>query len=274
MTLFVYCFIRVWKHLDFKNVVLLCFLYSLTLWSKLTTPPILIICMLLFFLLNKNRKLNLCKVMMIFLVGNAIFLSSWWIVSYLKELPFSQPLEYFIESFSSSQMQGSIKDVIILFVRRVFRLGLWISPVVIVFIFLLWGERIKDYFRNKHLTAFDFLVIYSTSIFVGYIVVGGMLFGFPKYHYPMMPVLSVLISIYFINNLSTFQKKEFCVFLIIIFVGIIYHIFFVGDMLYEFGFTLRKFVVENSLWISKVLQDIIFRLLYLVFFFCLLYCFF
>lgn len=38
-------------------------------------------------------------------------------------------------------------------------------------------------------------------------------------------------------------------------------------MLYEFGFTLRKFVVENSLWISKVLQDIIFRLLYLVFFF-------
>jgi hypothetical protein len=102
---------------------------------------------------------------------------------------------------------------------------------------------------------------------VGYIVVGGMLFGFPKYHYPMMPALSVLISIYFINNLSTFRNKEICVFLLIIFAGIVYHIFFVGDMLYEFGFTLRKFVVENPLGTSKVLQDIVFRLLYSAFFF-------
>jgi len=265
MMLTIYCFVRVRDCLDVKNIILLCLLYSLALWSKLTLPPLIIISMLLFFIFNKDFKSNLNKTIIIFLAGSTIFLCSWWVVSYLEGLPFLHPLVYFLKSFTG-QMHESMKHNNILFVRRVIRLGLWISPIVIVFIFLLCIERIKEFLKNRRLEIFDLLLIYSISIFIGYIVVGGLLFGFPKYHYPMMPVLSIVISVYIINSISSFSKKNFYLLIVIVLIGIIYNIVFVGDILYEFSFVLRKIVVENPLESSKVLQGIVYRLLYLVFF--------
>ena len=265
MMLIIYCFIKVRDCLNAKNIVLLCLIYSLALWSKLTLPPLIIFSILLFFLFNKDLKPNLYKIVIIFFAGSTIFLCSWWVVSYLEGLPFLHPLVYFLKSFTG-QMHESMKYNKMLFVRRVFRLGLWISPIIIVFIFLLCIERVKDFLKNRYLEIFDLLLIYSVFIFIGYIVVGGLLFGFPKYHYPMMPVLSIVISVYIINSISSFSKKNFYLLIVIVLIGIIYNIVFVGDILYEFSFVLRKIVVENPLESSKVLQGIVYRLLYLVFF--------
>lgn len=266
MMLIIYCFVRVRDCLDAKNIVLLCLLYSLALWSKLTLPPLIILSMLLFFIFNEDSKSNLYKTIIVFFAGSTIFLCSWWVVSYLEGLPFLHPLVYFLKSFTG-QMHESMKYNKILFVRRIIRLGLWISPILIIFIFLLCIERIKGFLKNRRLEIFDLSLIYSISIFIGYIVVGGLLFGFPKYHYPMMPVLSAVISVYIINNISSFSKKNFYLLIVIVLIGIIYNIVFVGDILYELSFVLRKIVVENPLEISKVLQSIIYRLLYLVLFF-------
>ncbi len=82
-----------------------------------------------------------------------------------------------------------------------------------------------------------------------------------------MPVLSAMISVYIINNISSFSKKNFYLLIVIVLIGIIYNIVFVGDILYEFSFVLRKIVVESPLESSKVLQGIIYRMLYLVLFF-------
>ena len=82
-----------------------------------------------------------------------------------------------------------------------------------------------------------------------------------------MPVLSAVISVYIINSISSFSKKNFYLFIVIVLIGIIYNIVFVGDILYEFSFVLRKIVVENPLESSKVLQGITYRLLYVVLFF-------
>ena len=108
MMLTIYCFVKVRDCLDVKNIILLCLLYSLALWSKLTLPPLIILSMLLFFIFNKDFKSNLNKIIIIFFAGSTIFLCSWWIVSYLEGLPFLHPLVYFLKSFTG-QMHESMK---------------------------------------------------------------------------------------------------------------------------------------------------------------------
>lgn len=164
-------------------------LLALALWCRLTTPTILLP-VLLGYTWGRRRCLSPVVAMAAaFGLGWLAFLGTWWLYCHRTGVSFGGPFRYLAESFGdcvAGQNRGIRADKVAL---TLVYTALWVGPWLAV----LWAwvtlSRIRQLWRTRQVAPVDVSLLAGLAVLGGYSVVGGALFGFPKYHSPAVPLL-------------------------------------------------------------------------------------
>jgi len=166
-------------------------LMALALWCRLTTPLIVAPAFLAYAGLRRRRPQPVATTAAALGLGCLAFLGTWWLYCRVTGVSFSGPFRYLVESFGDctvSENRGIRPGKIALTLGYT---ALWIGPWVGV----LWAwsafTRARRFWQTRQVEPVDALLLAGAVVFCGYCVVGGTIFGFPKYHCPAIPLLLI-----------------------------------------------------------------------------------
>ncbi len=246
------------KYLQKKETlwaVLTTLAFMIALWTKLTTS-ILMLCMFIVFILLQKGNLK-CKYIALcaLLAGITAFVVSWYLYCVWNQIPFSQPFDYLLSSFirKSSGLRG------MQFTQNIAYFTLW-AGVFFMFLLMILLKRSANHLREKwefrpeygYLTA-------ALVIIVGYSVVGGTTFGFPKYQSPALAFTYIATALLLLNDKSNGGLSFKAVFFIFM-AAFILQFFIVGDLIHTARHTLRKAAIFSPEMYGWELSNFIIRL--------------
>jgi 4-amino-4-deoxy-L-arabinose transferase-like glycosyltransferase len=185
------------------------------------------------------------------LLGLVMFLFTWLLISNLLwgiESSFRPFLS--IPLGLSRHAQGSLLSQVSRVGYHTIRLLLWFSPYFI----LLWFIGIKhihdtvkdDYSSNG---IFLKMMIYSSFVyFIGYMVIGGVNWGYPRYHAAILPYISIIIGLSVSNYIKEIEGKILVrLFMISIFLGLIFSITsLINDPLLFLNLRIKEILIQTS----------------------------
>ena len=159
-----------------------------------------------------------------------------------------------------------IRDSLKTFARFILWLGLYPFLLSLKVISI----RVKRFIKRTFLEPGDFVLIFSIFVGLGYFFVGGDQFGFPKYHYPLFISLSILVGL---TSVEVFKYitwksplwKDFVLFSLMGVIVFLLVLFSVGDLIYQFNFSLREAIVFNPSGVRNIFKDFLFKYLILIF---------
>ena len=167
-------------------------LVAVLLWIKLTTPLALLLALAIFLAARDGMGAALRRTGVVAGVGVAGFLVTWIAYTDAHGLPAAKPFEHLLGSLVGAGPRGTLLTVAREAGLALARVALWVSP----FLLLLWGlslgRRALDLASSRALEAEDLLHLTAAIILVAYLVVGRTTFGFPRYDYPVLPLLAIL----------------------------------------------------------------------------------
>ncbi|MCP4228990.1 MAG: hypothetical protein GY771_02430 [bacterium] len=241
-SLFLYLLARINFQLDLKRSLLFGLLFGVFLLSKLTTPPLLLVALALYYLLVRDfRKIG--YVALIGVVGAAVFAAVYFPYALLMDLPWQQP---FTHSVSRALEAGGGVPLYIVLAKRLIRLVLWTMPPTLIVASLAFWVRRKEWLAGR-LTPGDFALLTGVVIFVFYLFVGGEAYGFPKYDVPVIPLFAVAVGAQFGYKLG--KEKPFSI-AFVLGLALLYYVLAVRDPLYYpymFGELMLRGVAKSVL---------------------------
>ncbi len=241
-TLMVYLLARIDFQLNPKRALLFGLLFGVFLLSKLTTPPLLLVSLALYYVLIRDyRKIG--YVALIGVVGAAVFAAVYFPYTLLMDLPWQQPFTHSVERALEA---GGGAPFYIMLAKRLIRLALWTMPPTLIAAALVFWVRRKEWFGGR-LTPGDFALLTGVIVFIFYLFVGGEAYGFPKYHVPVIPLFAIAIGAQFGFKLS--KEKPFSI-AFVLGLALLYYVFAVRDPLYYpfmFGELMLRGVTESAL---------------------------
>ena len=247
LLLFIYFFLKFYPLLTFGRLIFLSILFTLSLWSKLPTNIILILSIFLFYFLKKEFKRGIGYASIILILGGGLFLLSWGLYCNLNGITyFFTPFIYLKESFLYLCFQGEIIHNMITVVRAIWKLILWLTPFFLILGVASIGSRIKFCWRKRRFSEIDFLIIYTILVFGGYLITGRGGYGFPKYHFPIISTLSILISFFVFKENIGFRKKDIIIYSVLVAILVFYNIWLVGDLLYSTDYLLKEALITGN----------------------------
>lgn len=254
LTAFILYFSACYDSLKLRNCFILGFLFFLSLFSKETTPLVLLPAIALFYWLRRETLFGMTRLLLISLVGLAIFLVVWSVFSYYHKLSFLHFLNYSLSIIKNSGF--SMKESLKYFIRIL----LWFGPSLLL-VALLFSRRTTAYLYRRDIGFIDFCLIYITGIIFGYLFVGGNVHQFLRYQYPVLPVIVVILA-YFINTLNLiFNKKTIIAIVVLMPLILIYTLFGIGDIIYVFNYSLKDVMVFSPSGLNNALRDFSLRIL-------------
>ena len=166
--------------------------FALALWGRLTTPILLCFPLLLAaFCTSRRCALQTAAAM---LCGTFLFFASWSIYCIQARVHMAGPFEYLVGSFMDTTVGGR-SGGFGKYAQNIIYLCLWGFNPFIALLFLLDGwRRLKRFLRSRVLENGDTLWLCAATIILGYTVIGGSLFGFPKYQIPALPLVALCLA--------------------------------------------------------------------------------
>lgn len=179
-----------------RYFLLLCFVLALALWAKLTTTLALPLSVAIFHGIRKQYRSAFLYPLLLVLIGGSIFFLSWTAFCLYVDFPiltiFTRILGIFLGLFKTSGDSGFW-----LFVRQLAIIVFTFNPVILMFWVFILVVNAHDYFRGSQIhDIILFTSILSVIIGITYIFIGGVIYGIPKYHYPMTALISLILSYY------------------------------------------------------------------------------
>jgi len=161
---------------------------ALMLWTKVTTPLILIILAGGYLVFNGQRR-AVFGFGALTPVGAGLFLGTWWLYARAVGLPFEYPF-VFTHAAKAGALFGSSFFERLNAVRYAVT---WISfPLCLLWLVTIAG-RAREVWRTWHLSPIDLVLLSSLAIFGFY---GGLVGASGKYIVPAMPFLALGIAWY------------------------------------------------------------------------------
>lgn len=226
MTLFIYVYYIIDKKKP-HYLILLGIIFGIVLWAKLPTPPLIIVGIIVFNLLNKNLKKGVQESLIIGFVGVTVFLGTWFIYTKLLDLPFLMPFTH----NSRYLMVGDSLHFMLTHLWGLKNIIFWANPFFILLVFIISIKRLIKYINTRKLDIYDLLLIIGLLIFFQYLFVGSyQTQDFPRYFIPMIPLFSILVADFLAGLNKGFEGKS-SLFGLILIITYIYVLFFVRDPL-------------------------------------------
>jgi len=195
--------------------------------------------MILYYLIKRNFKGILIS-LLIALTGIVIFLGTWQLYCVVTGIEFSGPMKYSSLAFIEKLLPRVFNSPLIGLGVNFARFTLWIGLYSILLWLLVCLKKIGDYRKKGSIEPVAFLICFTFLLGVGYFFTGGMSFGFPRYHYAILPAMSIVCAFVLKDIIVRISKKDFFIYgLIAIFLSLFYY-FIVRDLLYIINFSLRE----------------------------------
>jgi hypothetical protein len=159
------------------------------LWCRVTTPVILLPVFLLYAWLSRRECRTAARLTLALAAGGALFLLTWWAYCRATGVDVTGPFHYLVGSLifcTVGESRGIRPAKIALTVTYVL---FWVGPAVLCLWAVLGVERLRRLWRCRKADTDDLFLLASLAILGGYCLVGGTIFGFPKYHCPAFPLL-------------------------------------------------------------------------------------
>jgi hypothetical protein len=171
-------------------------LLTLALWCRVTTPTLLLPAFLLYAGLRPTpRRGRVAGGLALWLAaGVGAFLLTWWGYCRVTGVSFAGPFDYLVRSFifcTVGEDRGIRPGKIALTLIYVL---FWVGPALACLWAWLGLERLRRLWRTRVVTAEDLFLGAAVAVLGGYCLVGGTIFGFPKYHCPALPLLFLALA--------------------------------------------------------------------------------
>jgi len=220
-------------------------LLALALWCRLTTPTVLLPVFLLFAWLRGGPRVA-GRLAVAFAAGVALFLVTWWGYCHATGVDFSGPFEYLVASFAfctvGEERGIGPGKVALTVLYTVF----WLGPALACLCGLLGLERLQRLRRRREVEAGDLFLLAGGAILGGYGLVGGTLFGFPKYHCPALPLLLIALAGSFRTALHPIGRNGWLAALGVLLAGLALQVLVIGDPLLVLRLPLREAVYHGE----------------------------
>lgn len=161
--------------------------FALNLWAKLIHTPFLAAAAAADALLHRGDRAARARLLAV-CAGAVLFLATWWLYARASLNPPDRwtPVWYFFHemlfNFHRQDLSGSFASVAAAKLNRLFRVGVWIWPPL-----LLWGWRLWR--RGLGAGAERSLNYYLLLFLFVSLATKGTSNGFPKYHAVLLPLL-------------------------------------------------------------------------------------
>ena len=263
LLLFMYFLFRYYGAMTVKRITVLGIIFAGALLCKLTTPFILIASIVVAYAIEGNFKKGFYYAMVISLIGSLCFMLFWGFFSTHYNLSFTYPFLYiknlFINLNAYNQHAASSSSMII---RVVTRLALLISAPLMLWYGIITAQTITKIKTSNGNFFYRYLFFYSAMILIGYIFVGRITHSFPKYHYPFVSALCILLSLAYYRYASsenTGIPKWFYLLLSLLAIASLYY--GVGDLLYLTDYYVREKLITTNETMSTILRYVSIKLL-------------
>ncbi len=197
-------------------------LVGVSFMAKLTTPPLLVAALALYYLAARRPR-QLPYVLAAFGAGAALFAAYFLPYAALKGLPVLEPFEHSLRRAAAAG--GAFGPLLI---KRGTKIGLWLGlPFLVTFFAAAWHafKRRPDGPR----AAAAYAAVAALVVLLFYLFVGGDGYGFVKYHAPLVPLAALALGAAFGPAFAGESKRT------VLFLGalaFIYYLLVVRDPLY------------------------------------------
>lgn len=168
--------------------------FAIALWARITTPVFLAPILWVLAFGSPERRVR-WQLPGLFLTGAGLFVGTWWLYCYFTPTPFAQPFTYTWEAFVNRAGVEESRLTVSAIARNVAQLTLWVGLFAMALFALFSVRRAFDFLNRRRLEREDIYLVCGFAILLGYTVVGGTPFGFPKYHCPAFPLFAAAIGI-------------------------------------------------------------------------------
>ena len=197
-------------------------LVGVSLMAKLTTPPLLVGALAVFYVAARRPR-GLAHVAAAFGLGVALFAAYYLPYGALKGLPLLEPFEH---SFGRAAAPGGAFGAVLL--KRGLKLVLWLGLPFLVAFFLASAQGVRRRLEGREQAA-AYAAVAALVILLFYLFVGGDGYGFVKYHAPLVPLAALVLGVTFGPSFAGESKRT------ILFLGalaFVYYLLVAHDPLY------------------------------------------
>jgi len=230
--------------------------FTLSLWTKLTTPVFLSAAFLLVILCKKDLRNKIVIFINIFLLGGGLFLLSLYFFGKVYGWNFLEPFINILGRFGNS-FASPLSSPLVNLTKNVLFLGVWASPFVLLLLIFVVRKSLKNDFPPYVYVFISF--IYCAVFYLCFTFVA---FGYPKYSFTSI-IFLILFLLYFLQEEALEKYFTWIIFLVFVFSPF-------GDPILDLRFGLRECLASQNhcnlllFAIKPLLYLIIFSLLYLL----------
>jgi len=192
----------------FFSRVKLSILLALCFWAKEITPVFVIVGILAYRILNRQRK-ELLGDFFMGMLGVSLFWGSWWLYCLLTNTEVLAFVKFTIANksklaFSPGYIKGVLKGFLMPWRWPIY----WVSAPFFVVVIMILIHRIRRLLREKRATCIDCFLTVALCIWLPY------LFFKPnpdtmKYQYPSYPIFIMVISYYCAKLIQKREKLKY-----------------------------------------------------------------
>lgn len=244
----------------------------LMMWAKLTPVP-LVAAALLFYDVMKKEKRGFADIAILFL-SSVIFAASWLVYYKFQThgLPRTQIFWYLGECVRTRYRPaasggGSVFDI----VKTVYYAVLWFNPFFLCLCSFFVVDMLKTYVKVKTLAFRDIMAFTGGAFFFGHMLVGRLMFGFPKYHFPALFLFSLMAAYTLIAG-GSLSRKNFMMTAFSCFCFVVLFRFSLDDVYRMSYFDVKRSILETGSVSHDVKMSIVRQWLLMFFPFAVLWC--
>jgi len=246
--IFTYFFINKYESKRKKDIVCLGLLMGLVMWSKFEGVILLTISLFVFYFLKKGFKEAFVRTAIISTIGIGLFSLSWLPVATIQGIDFFAPFKHNLMNLVPEIGKCQLLQKTFYMTWTIKNFFFWMTPTFLLLGLFIIIKKIQKYIKRTFINKADFLIIFSFILLILATLRGGDAYGFPKYVVLAVPFLSIIISIFVINNNyldKISSKKNIAIILTLV------------VLLMAFNFIVIKdpFIDHNLFWTKHLLLD-------------------
>jgi hypothetical protein len=224
LLLFIWFFLRSPVDESTERLLILVLMFSLCLWSKLTTPFIMLGCVLLYHWLNGSFRKGIYQSLTIGIFGTGLFLLTYWIYCYILEYPFWFMLEVIYWGKRNTYTSWhSLMEVLHSLRWNI----VWISPPIVMLLGTVVAVRIWNYMFRGKLEKVDFLVLFAVVGLAAYTIWGAR---WGKYTFPLVLIGVIAVANQLPNALRSITITRRTLFAALILFLAVFHLIAVDGL--------------------------------------------